>query len=121
MASGIRILLNFNQCQGPLLVSAGVEEAIRKAHTLAGVTVMGINFVEFPDGTVNFHSDLAESHCSGGTYLEDRHVAFEINMCHESRDNTELARALARELLRVFCPNDYVQEEDWVESRWQSR
>ncbi len=121
MAAGIRICLNFNQCRGPLTLADGLEKMFRQAHTAAGVTAKGFSIVRFGDDTANVHSDLTESHCSGGTYLKDRHAALEVHMCHESRDNTDLARKLAEELRRGFDPADYDPELDWIESSWQSR
>jgi len=120
MAAGIRICLNLNQCRGPLKLVDGLQIAFEKAHELAGVNALQFKYWRFDDGTANVHSDLSESHCSGGTYLIDKHVALEVHMCHEKADNTDLARSLARNLKDVFDPADF-HPMDWMELSWKSR
>lgn len=121
MASGIRILLNFNKCRGPLTLSDGLERAFKEAHVRAHVNPLGFSFKRFNDDTANLHSDLTESHCSGGTYLADRHVALEVHMCFETRDNSDLARELALQLRLQFDPADFDEKKDYKELPWESR
>jgi len=63
--------------------------------------VKNASIVPFSDGTVNFHIDLAESHFSGGTYLDHRHVAAELSICNESADNLSKGKK-ACELIREY-------------------
>lgn len=127
-SSGVRINFNFNSCRGPILLSEGLEAAFRTAHGIAEVRVLSFSFVPFADGTSNFHADLATSHCSGGTYLVDRHAAGEVHMCHEDpdrpgcfRDNTALAWALVHALKdNVFKPADF-RDDDLAILAWQAR
>lgn len=127
-SSGIRILFGLNACRGPIRFSEGLEAAFRGALRRAGVNTVGEpSFKEWPDGTGNFHADLTVSHVCAGTYLRDRHIAGEINMCHEDpdhpgrfRDNTALAWALAHALKEAFDPADFVGD-DFQAHAWEAR
>ena len=104
-AQGIRILFNFSRCAGPLTESEGLAEMVKKVCHESGITVLGkVRFKRFPDGTMNSSADLAESHFGLGTYHTARHVAGEINMCHEQCDNTDLAIKFVSLLQAGFRP-----------------
>lgn len=117
-AQGVRILFNFNRCKGPLTKKDGLRRMVEKACRDSGVTVLGKpRFRLFPDGTMNATGDLSESHFGLGTYLAARHVAGEVNMCHERCDNTKLARKLVRCLQAGFKPAGKARK---IELQWRS-
>ncbi|OGG48190.1 hypothetical protein A2761_00570 [Candidatus Kaiserbacteria bacterium RIFCSPHIGHO2_01_FULL_51_33] len=99
---GVRISTDLHDCRGPITIAEGAITAFVEALRASGVNVQYFGFKPYPDDTTNLHADLGESHCSGGTYLKRRQVHYEVVMCFESRDNTDLARAADRELQRVF-------------------
>jgi len=120
MATGVRILLNLNQCGSLIDDPDALERMFRSVLQRSGLTTLSLSVVPYPDGTANFHADLGESHVSGGTYKKARHVALEINVCHESADNTLKARGLAEGLVRGFRPKCFDKGRHWLELGWSS-
>lgn len=115
-ARGVRILLNLNNC-AILLEGEGVAKILDAALARSGLTVVDRVIRFFPDGTPNIYYGLSESHVSGGGYLKGRHLAFEIVVCHESRDNTDKACALADALIQVLSPVSHERQE----LQWEAR
>lgn len=117
VASGVRILFNFSRCEGPITEKEGLVAAVKLACKKSSVRMMGgPRFRRFSDGTMNASGDLAESHFGLGTYLAARHVAGEVNMCHETCDNTALAKHFVECLRAEFRP----LKVKIVELRWES-
>ena len=117
MAAGTRVLFDLHRCTGPLTLKVGVREAVEAAVKKSGVTVVDSRFTRFPDDTINFTADLAESHCGLGVHLVDRFVSGEVNMCNETRNNRDLANFLVECFREVFKP----EESDITEFLYESR
>ena len=104
LPAGVTITFNFNQCEGPIFVEEGVEQAIREAFLNSGAKVMALHITPFSDGTVNATADLGESHSGLGTYRLTRFVRGDVTMCFEARDNTILANRVVNNLQAKFKP-----------------
>ena len=115
MASGIRIAVNLNDCAGPLTVKDGVLTELENAIKSVDVTVLGQYYKIFPDDTVTWVAVLQESHVSVSGYFEAKHVTLDVHMCNELKDNTEIARQVAKAISGIFKPkNTKWSEEKWV-------
>lgn len=117
MASGIRISINLENCAGPLTVKDGVLDKLDKAIKSSKVSVCGLKHHVFSDDTVTWIAILKESHTAVSAYLRERHVTIDVHMCHETQDNTELARSVGRALARIFKTKDVA----WSEETWKTR
>ena len=116
MASGIRIAINLNNCAGPLTVKNGVLLELEKAIGSVEVVVLGQYHRIFSDDTATWVAVLQESHVTVSAYLDARHVTIDVHMCHETRDNTELARKVGRALSDIF----EAENVKWGEEKWTS-
>ena len=117
MASGIRIAINLNKCDGPLTVKDGVLNDLEKAIGSVEVTVQGQYYRIFSDDTVTWVAVLQESHVTVSTYLDARHVTIDVHMCNETRDNAELARKVGRALADIFKAENVIESE----KKWTSK
>jgi len=114
-ASGTRFLIDLKRCRGPIMLKEGFSiEKLVLAVQEAGMKVMGFSVVLFPDGTVNGHLDLSESHLSFGTYREGRGFSGELNVCNEHAKNRLKGREAARSIRAIFKPErSSVKEVPW--------
>jgi len=117
MASGIRISINLENCDGPLTEEDDVLGQLENAIRSTKVSVCGIYHHVFSDGTVTWIAILQESHVAVSAYLDERYVTVDVHMCHETQDNTELARSVGRALTDIFKTEDVA----WSEEIWKSR
>ena len=118
MASGIRISINLENCAGPLTAKDGVllelEEAIRSVK----VSVCATKHHVFLDDTVTWIAILQESHVAVSAYLDERCVTIDVHMCHETQDNTELARSVGRALADIFKAENIIEsEKEWTSKK----
>src|SRR3989344_1014256 len=116
MASGIRIAINLNKCDGPLTVKDGVLSELEKAIESVEVTLQGQYHRVFSDDTVTWVAVLQESHVTASTYFDARHVTIDVHMCNETKDNTELERKVGRVLYDIFKSKNI----KWGEEKWVS-
>jgi len=116
MASGIRIAINLNKCDGPLTVKDGVLNNLEKSIGTVEVVVLGQYYKTFSDDTVTWVAVLQESHVTVSAYLDARHVTIDVHMCNETKDNTELARKVGKALSNIFKP----ENSKWGEEKWVS-
>ena len=116
--SGTRFLIDLHGCRRGITLDEGFSlEALVRAVQDAGMTVKNASFVPYPDGTVNAHLDLSESHFSMGTYREARHVAGELNVCNETRNNRPYGRKAVKKIASLFEPT----KAEIFEKTWKTR
>ena len=117
-ASGTRFIIDLYDCRQGVTLDQGFSlEALVRAVQDADMTVKNASLVPFPDGTVNAHLDLSESHFSMGTYHEARHVSGELSVCNERRDNRSRGRKAAKLIAALFEP----RKVEITEKTWRTR
>ena len=117
-SSGTRFLIDLYDCQRGVTLDQGFSlEALVRAIQDSGMTVKNASFVPFPDGTVNAHLDLSESHFSMGSYREARHISGELSVCNEQRNNRPRGRKAAKLIAALFGPKKVAI----TERTWQTR
>ena len=114
-ASGTRFLIDLYDCRRGITLDQEFSlEAIVNAVHESGMTVKNASFVPYPDGTVNAHCDLGESHFSMGTYRVAKHVSGELNVCNESQNNRLKGRKAVKKIAALFQPTKMkVTEHTW--------
>lgn len=117
MASGIRISINLENCKGPLTVKDGVLDNLEKAIKSTKASVCALHHFVFSDDTVTWIAILQESHVAVSGYLDERCVTVDVHMCHETQDNTELARSVGRAISDIF----ETKEVGWSEEVWKTK
>jgi len=86
------------------------------------MTVRNASFVPFPDGTVNAHLDLGESHLSLGTYRAARHVSGELNICNQNKNNRLRGRRAMQKIAELFEPTKTeIVERAWVAKNYYQK
>jgi S-adenosylmethionine/arginine decarboxylase-like enzyme len=80
----------------------------------AGMKVLHASVTPFPDGTVNGHLDLSESHFSFGTYRKGRGFSGELNICNENEENLSKGRRAVKSFRRFLKPKTAdIKEDPW--------
>ena len=118
MASGIRISINLENCTGPLTVKDGTLLKLEEAIKSVKVSVCATKHHVFSDDTVTWIAILQESHVAVSTYLDECCVTVDVHMCHETQDNTELARDVGRTLADIFKAENVTEsEKNWTSKK----
>jgi len=118
MSSGTRFLIDLHGCKvGIRLGERFSVEAIVMIIQKNGMTVKNASLVPYPDGTINCHVDLGESHFSFGTYDKDNHLSGEMNVCNENRNNRRKGRKTVRAIAALFGPT----KVEVTEIPWRAR
>ena len=114
-SSGTRFLIDLHDCHRGITLDEGFSlEALVRVIQDAGMTVKNASFVPFPDGTVNAHLDLSESHFSMGSYREARYISGELSVCNDQRNNRPRGRKAAKLIATLFEPTKVeITEKTW--------
>lgn len=110
--TNIRIMLIACRCPGELLSSHGsVAPLIADAVRACEMTPLETTGHDFPGAGHSTCLLLAESHVAVHTYPEcSETVIVELSVCDHLRDNSGRAEQLARRMVDIFQPEEYVQE-----------
>ena len=79
--------------------------------TRAGLTSLGELFHAFDGGGVTGAVVLAESHLAIHTWPELNSVTLDVYVCNYTQDNSEKARQVVDDLMKLFGPEDFVRHE----------
>jgi len=109
---GLHLTADLFECACPinLLTDRGaLQETCIRLVKLAGLTVVGDDFHQFPDvagdaSGVTGLVLLAESHLAVHTWPELNAVTLDVYVCNFRQDNTTRAQALADALVELFQP-----------------
>lgn len=99
-----------NQSELMNLTSTIIKPRITKLIQEYGFTELGSFYYQFNYGVTGVVA-LAESHVSFHTWPMEEYVSLNVFVCNYSRDNTEKARAIFRDLIRIFNPNKVNEKE----------
>lgn len=112
--NGLHLIADLYRCQCPpaiLLDRAILEELCVNECRDAGLTPLGAYFYQFTheDGQqagVTGTVVLAESHLAIHTWPETGDVTLDVYVCNFSRDNSDRARLIFRDLIDLLKPDE---------------
>ena len=108
MKKGIHIISNFFGCKNhELLVNKKMlDKFLTKTIKKNGMTVLKKYFHKFQEGGgITGYVLLAESHVAIHTWPEkNNYLSFDIFVCNLSKDNTEGAEKIYKEIIEAFKP-----------------
>jgi len=106
-AAGTHILAELFDCaenRDHMLNVELLEALCRQAVADSGLTQVGSKFYQFPGAGVTGVVLLAESHMAIHTWPEKDYLTLDVFVCNITRDNTDRARALYENVVRLFQP-----------------
>lgn len=111
---GIHILGDFFGCKSgkeEMLHSEMLRSFCRDKVKEVGLTEVGELFYQFPGGGVTGTVLLAESHVAIHTWPEKDYLTLDIFVCNVTQDNTQKAKTLYQEFVRLFRPEHTNHQE----------
>lgn len=121
---GLHLVANLYRCRGerPYLTEAALLRAfLLDSIQAAGLTALGDLFHQFDSvenaphnlspGGVTGCVVLAESHLAIHTWPELEAVTLDVYVCNFTQDNSDKARQVLTDCMRVFQPEDYVRHD----------
>lgn len=117
--NGLHLIADLYRCapSGTLMTQRAELEALCVSECArAGLTPLGQYFFQFntDDGEpagVTGTVVLAESHLAIHTWPESRSVTLDVYVCNFSRDNSDRARQVYRNVIRALNPEECIEHE----------
>lgn len=104
---GVHLIADLYECKenAPCLIEARALEALcLESIQRTGLTRLSSQFHQFEPCGATGVVILAESHLAVHTWPESRHVTLDVFVCNYTRDNSERARQVYRDLEAAFAP-----------------
>lgn len=104
---GIHIIADLFECDFKWLNAVDqkeLEEVVSAKIKDNNLTEVGSFYHSFGRGAYSGVVSLAESHLSFHTWPENSYISLDIYVCNYERDNTQNAKNLAKDVIRIFSP-----------------